>query len=241
MAQAAAGWYDQGDGRQRYWDGAAWTEHFAPIAPPAVAAPPAPGPLAEPPVVAEAPAPEAIAEPPAAPAAPPALAAPAAPAPFAAAPAPGPLAAPPGFTPAVTKKRKVWPWIVAAIGVVVLLIAGAITLFVVVLNKASEGPRDAVHAFDEAWRTGDCAALEATTTEAYRVSTGWDDCAAFQESGPDTTDGLSFSITGFNVTGSEATVTTKERYPDEEATFTGTYNLIKVDGDWKIDSVSLDG
>ena len=25
-----AGWYPQEDGRQRYWDGAAWTEHFAP-------------------------------------------------------------------------------------------------------------------------------------------------------------------------------------------------------------------
>ena len=25
-----AGWYPQEDGRQRYWDGAQWTEHFAP-------------------------------------------------------------------------------------------------------------------------------------------------------------------------------------------------------------------
>ena len=25
-----AGWYPQGDGRQRYWDGSQWTEHFAP-------------------------------------------------------------------------------------------------------------------------------------------------------------------------------------------------------------------
>ncbi len=25
-----AGWYPQEDGRQRYWDGAAWTDHFAP-------------------------------------------------------------------------------------------------------------------------------------------------------------------------------------------------------------------
>ncbi len=28
---AAAGWYPQGDGRQRYWDGTSWTEHFAPV------------------------------------------------------------------------------------------------------------------------------------------------------------------------------------------------------------------
>ncbi len=30
-----AGWYDDGRGQQRYWDGAQWTEHTAPLAPPA--------------------------------------------------------------------------------------------------------------------------------------------------------------------------------------------------------------
>lgn len=28
----AAGWYDDGTGRQRWWDGAGWTEHYAPAA-----------------------------------------------------------------------------------------------------------------------------------------------------------------------------------------------------------------
>jgi len=28
MSEAPAGWYPQADGRQRYWDGGAWTEHF---------------------------------------------------------------------------------------------------------------------------------------------------------------------------------------------------------------------
>lgn len=39
MTNSPAGWYPQEDGRQRYWDGAQWTEHFAPgtaAAPPAV-------------------------------------------------------------------------------------------------------------------------------------------------------------------------------------------------------------
>ncbi len=30
MTNTPAGWYPQEDGRQRYWDGAQWTEHFAP-------------------------------------------------------------------------------------------------------------------------------------------------------------------------------------------------------------------
>ena len=30
MNASPAGWYPQEDGRQRYWDGQRWTEHFAP-------------------------------------------------------------------------------------------------------------------------------------------------------------------------------------------------------------------
>ena len=30
MSSTPAGWYPQADGRQRYWDGERWTEHFAP-------------------------------------------------------------------------------------------------------------------------------------------------------------------------------------------------------------------
>ena len=29
--KAPPGWYDDGSGRQRYWDGTQWTEHFAPL------------------------------------------------------------------------------------------------------------------------------------------------------------------------------------------------------------------
>lgn len=38
----AAGWYDDGQGRQRWWDGVQWTDHLAPAAvTPAVQAQPA--------------------------------------------------------------------------------------------------------------------------------------------------------------------------------------------------------
>ena len=52
-AAAPAGWYDDGSGRQRYWDGAAWTEHFAPTPDPAAPAAPTPD-LATSPTVAPA-------------------------------------------------------------------------------------------------------------------------------------------------------------------------------------------
>ncbi|WP_061964350.1 DUF2510 domain-containing protein [Demequina aurantiaca] len=42
MPEIPANWYDDGSGRLRYWDGQAWTEHFADTyVPPAPAAPPA--------------------------------------------------------------------------------------------------------------------------------------------------------------------------------------------------------
>ena len=45
MSTAAAGWYDDGSGRQRWWDGTQWTDHYEPdqqasaVAPQSYAAP----------------------------------------------------------------------------------------------------------------------------------------------------------------------------------------------------------
>lgn len=61
--KAPAGWYDDGSGRLRYWDGENWTEHFAPLPP---AAPAAPEPAAAEPAVTEPAAAEPAATEPAA-------------------------------------------------------------------------------------------------------------------------------------------------------------------------------
>lgn len=37
MSNTPAGWYDDGAGRQRWWDGARWTERYAPATSPAQA------------------------------------------------------------------------------------------------------------------------------------------------------------------------------------------------------------
>lgn len=38
-----AGWYDDGSGRNRYWDGAGWTAHYAPTVQPSTQQSPVPG------------------------------------------------------------------------------------------------------------------------------------------------------------------------------------------------------
>ena len=50
MTTSPAGWYPQEDGRQRYWDGQQWTEHFAPDASAQQGVGPAPSTGAETPV-----------------------------------------------------------------------------------------------------------------------------------------------------------------------------------------------
>ncbi|MGG7508812.1 DUF2510 domain-containing protein [Plantibacter sp. YIM 135249] len=45
MSDTPAGWYDDGSGRQRWWDGAQWTNDYAPAPPTQPPAPVAPQPV----------------------------------------------------------------------------------------------------------------------------------------------------------------------------------------------------
>lgn len=241
MTQAPAGWYPLDDGTQRYWDGAAWTEHVAPgtgvpvpqqpVVPqapvvPEVAQMPIPeeAPLA--PVVAEVPqASPVLAVPPAAAQAPNA---------YAAAPAPA------SYDVTTAKpKRRVWPWIVGIGGGLIVIGVVAVIVVVMVVGKALSGPKDVASEFNDAYFAGDCETYLDVTTEGFRESDSFPGtCEEAADWFFPTVDEDTFSITldGVSTSGSNATVTgtmTSTEYGEGVV----TYGLIKVDGEWKVDSI----
>lgn len=202
------GWYDDGHGALRWWDGSGWTEHVAtpdplpdpgaaPAAPVAHAA--SPTPAAEPGAADPGVTPAAAAEP-----LPPELAEhdPATGAPPYATPAgyPGGYLggpAPAGAFVAATEAKKSKAWIVwVVIGVVLLgiVIAAAvlIPLLFLGLNSGGSGSGgtqpadgdqaaavDAVELYDDAWQDADCDAYLASTTEDFRIGQSLPDCETF--------------------------------------------------------------
>ena len=225
MSQAAAGWYDQGNGTQRYWDGSQWTEHTAPSAAPAapdLAVPPAPAPVAPP--APPAPAPEPVAAPPAP------VAVPAAPMPVSASIPPPPVAVAP-------KKRKIWPWI---LGIGIFLLVGVIVLVAVIVGvvmNATAGPREAIDSFDQAWADANCQQMESVTTAAYRDATGYSDCAVFEETATSLGGATSLSVTSTEISNGVATVETVESYTGDSTKYDVVYTLVQEDGAWLIESV----
>lgn len=228
MSQAAAGWYDQGNGTQRYWDGSQWTEHTAPSAAPAAPAAPVAPPVPPAPAVPEPVAPAPVPEPVAAPPAP--VAVPAAPMPVSASIPPPPLAVAP-------KKRKVWPWI---LGIGIFVLVGVIVLvavIVAVVMNATAGPREAIDAFDQAWADASCEQMQAVTTSNYREVAQYTDCAVFEETAASLGGATSLSVTSTDITNGVATVETIETYEGDSTEYKAVYVLVQEDGNWLIDSV----
>lgn len=218
MANAPAGWFDQGDGTQRYWDGNAWTEHRAPAA--SAQPPAASSPAAAPPGYAAQPAGFA--------ATPPAYAA-----------QPPGYAAMPGNAPYVKPRKRVWPWVLGIGGGILLLIIGLVTWGVVALIGVVTGPVDTVNDFADAVDAGDCAAMEKTVTRSFLTTYGWDDCGTFES------DATSLATSSFNANESSivnnvATVTAEIRYAGDTDAYIGTYTLIKEDGEWRVSAFSID-
>lgn len=236
-----AGWYDDGSGRQRWWDGQQWTDNYADqqAAPAAEPAPEAAAPQAddERKYADEAPAEdgaEAIAstpEPSPVPAPTPMPEQPA----YAAAPA-----AQPAYTPQPAaqepKKSRTGLIIGIVVGAIVLLlvIVGAIiALAVGGLTAAVSGPNDATDALYDAWATEDCAAEFDLTTEYYN---GGDEDAFCTDPDYSFLDGMeSYEITGTSVTNDTAVVTVDEDWGDYVDVW--EYELVEVDGEWLVDDL----
>lgn len=200
------GWYDDGHGALRWWDGSRWTEHtHAPVEP----EPEAESQPEEPPAVTEASLAESQHGVAASDTASPTDALPPIP------PSPGgfapvyPGAHPSIATAAVTgavgetdaaPPRRSRLWIVfVALGVVlvglVVLAAVFIPRFIVgILDPSSDRPgatavqgadlraaEDIVDAYDDAWDEMDCAAYQAILTPEFLASGGLSDCADFAQ------------------------------------------------------------
>lgn len=236
MATTSPGWYDDGRGALRWWDGAQWSEHVQ-------------TPDAEPLESAGATAAGMSAESSAGsadlPASPGSAASSAAgPTPFELAPDSGDApTVPPGYpggfeggaTPSgafisATEPKKSKAWIVwVVIGVVLLgLVVLATVLIPIAIgmfgSAAGGGSQDedqaaavaAVEQYDEAWATGDCEKFEQATTEGFRQVLEIPDCASFTAASQgfvDSVEDYQLTVTSVqNDTDEQITVITSETY-----------------------------
>lgn len=240
------GWYDDGRGALRWWDGNQWTEHVqTPDAETAES-----GPLDD-----------------AAPAALPAELAPEGSVPAASTPPgypggfPGGTAPSGGFISATEpKKSKLWiVWVVVGVVLLGLVILAAVLIPLLIGMFGGSGVSDAdrqsavstVELYDEAWQTGDCEKFDAATTENFRTGLQITDCATFTAASQgfvDSVDDYTLDVTSVeSEAADQVTVITSETYtsmvddegnPSDEALpyeDRYAYILIPVGDGWAID------
>ena len=206
MMTASPGWYDDGHGAQRWWDGANWTEHVA------------------------APSAESAAQ----------------------------------TAARVPRKRR--RWIIAAVVGVVLI--GVVFALTQVIQLPSVHPNDSPADDDEAvaqeaaWSyfaavvEGDCDAFFAVTTEGFRTDEGFTDCATFREMSAATpyagSDHYGVWVPSIERSGDKIIIETIETYDSDfdpqgnktlstrEYENARQYVLVRVGGEWLIDSLTAD-
>ncbi|GAA5202466.1 DUF2510 domain-containing protein [Microbacterium jejuense] len=236
MTTTPPGWYDDGHGALRWWDGAQWTEHVAQPDPEPSPAPteaeivaaqlgfePQPAQTVAPaaqPAQTVAPAAQQYAGQPYAGAAQPAADPAHAGAAYPGAPAGG------AFT-AATEPRtsKLWiVWVVLGVVLLGIVIAVAVLVPLLILNLAAPGGAQsddekaavtAVQTYDHAWQTGDCDELVSATTEQFRELSDYTDCEGFHSDAAafdDTFDDYELAVTGVETTDEGVEVTTNETY-----------------------------
>ncbi len=105
-------------------------------------------------------------------------------------------------------------------------------------------PSEAVETYSEAWDNVDCAALSATVTTEY-FDSKFDSCTDFEQNAQgflDTLDGLyNLVIDSVEESGDMATVETTETYTSEGTVYTEhwEYTLYSVNAGWQIDSMDF--
>jgi hypothetical protein len=149
---------------------------------------------------------------------------------------------PPGAPVAPTRRRPVWPWIVAGAAVLVIGLGVGGVFLVTSLVRGFTGepevsPGDTVLEYNTAWNTQDCELANSLTTDDL----DFDDCADFIDSTSEYTD-YSVSVMDQSVSGSTARVLTSESFhvDGDVQVAQYTYLLEKHGGVWQISSIDSD-
>ena len=219
------GWYNDGAGSQRYWDGKQWTDQVLP-------GPPGPNMLDGAPVPLPPELRGVRSGSGAVPGVDGGAGAGAAGAGDASGGGFGVTSAP------ARKKSRVGLWIGLGVGGFVLLILGGVAAFVMFVVNATSGPRESVDALLKGLYGGNCHAVY--THVAENLHYGLDEDEYCMEYGPIAVEGFSHSVTRTSITNDTAVVVTKETfsYDDSKETSQRIYQLVKVDGEWLVTSVA---
>lgn len=124
-------------------------------------------------------------------------------------------------------------------GCLLLAALAAIALIIGITVLGSSSPEQTVRDHHQAWAEADCEGFMETTTEKYRRGATCEDFATAVAIGGAGT----VEILDSETDGDTATVRTLEEVTAGDVTVsqTVTYTLVRVDGDWKIDSHTFEG